>query len=213
MPERLYAFYTKIFGALALDDASGFEIRLANQTKLRFDKSERPWYYHFAFNIAENQIEQALKFVKKRFSILPEPDTGHEIIDFRSWNAHSIYFLDPANNIVEFIARHELHTHRPGHFDIDSILEISEIGTPCVDVQKTFTMLHEKCGLDRYSGNFETFCATGDEHGLFILKEKSGAWFPTDLELLLAPYRITTQSLNGTHSLKFDAGLLQSIVP
>ena len=41
--------------------------------------------------------------------------------------------------------------------------------------------LNEKTGIEVYDGNFERFCAIGDEHGLFIVINKAVKdWFPTN---------------------------------
>jgi catechol-2,3-dioxygenase len=150
-------------------------------SQLVFRPSEKEAYYHFAFNIPENQINQALQFVKRFASPLLDTETGETIIDFVNWNARAIYFLDPAGNIVEFIARHDLPNASNRRFSGNSLLEISEIGLPVGEVGRAFEELHEKLMIDRYSGNFERFCAAGDEHGLLILTETDRNWYPTEI--------------------------------
>jgi catechol-2,3-dioxygenase len=46
--------------------------------------------------------------------MLPIPERNRaagfppEVVDYSHWNAHSIFFLDPAGTVVEYIARHDL---------------------------------------------------------------------------------------------------------
>lgn len=210
--EALFSFYEMIFGDRLLRTPKGFKIRLPNRSHIQFEGSDQPWYYHFAFNIQEDQIEKAHAFVKRLTTPLPDPDTGDTLIDFPAWNAHSVYFRDPANNVVEFIARHDLNHSRKSSFNRDSILSISEIGTPSRDVKENFDILHA-CNLKRYSGDFKRFCAAGDEEGLFILKKTGGHWFPSFLDTIEAPYLADFETASGRHRIAYREGRLNLIVP
>ena len=54
--------------------------------------------------------------------MLPIPERNRaaglppDIVDYSHWNAHSIFFLDPGGNVVEYIARHDLKNGAPGAF-------------------------------------------------------------------------------------------------
>lgn len=75
-------------------------------TKLIFEQTnnaQKP-FYHFAFNIPSNKIEEALKWLKSKVELLWIEDYENCIAEFTNWNARSIYFLDPGGNIVELIA-------------------------------------------------------------------------------------------------------------
>lgn len=187
---ELQAFYANQLGLPCEKTSSGFQISLARGGVVEFVQSSHPWYYHFAFNIPENKIQEALEFVRRFAEPIRETETGSEIVDFLSWNAHSIYFFDPAGNIVELIARHDLKNTSSSPFSGGDLWEISEIGFPCSDVGKAFSVLHDTIGAQRYSGNFETFCAAGDEHGLFILTERDRNWFPTEKKSIAAPVKV-----------------------
>ena len=50
--------------------------------------------------------------------------------DFSAWNADALYFLDPAGNVVELIARHSLPNASDAPFGPDAFLEVSEVGMP-----------------------------------------------------------------------------------
>ena len=58
--------------------------------------------YHFALNIAERKIETARDWLATRTALIAG-DAG-EIITFAAWNAHALYFRDPAGNIGAYEA-------------------------------------------------------------------------------------------------------------
>ena len=92
-----------------------------------------------------------------------------------------MYFYDKDHNIVELIARKNLKNESDSAFDQNSFLEISEIGIPVKDIKPVFNRLNTTCGLDVFDGNFERFCAIGDDSGLFICVNKLVKdWFPTN---------------------------------
>lgn len=176
-------------------------------TTLRFVSSaqttHRP-YYHFAFNIPENKIEESLDWLKiRKISPVPDP-SGHEIVDFKNWNAHSIYFMDPVGNVVEFIARHDLDNTAMGAFGSHSVLSVSEIGMPVKNVRQAYDIAHSGLGVERYSGNHTTFCPTGSEEGLLIITGRDRNWFPTHKPSLPFPFRAELQHRNRRGTLDFD---------
>ena len=114
---------------------------------------------------------------KQRTEVLPFHSA--EIVDFKNWNAEALYFYDPAGNIVEFIARKNLKIESTQPFGPQSFQHISEIGLPVRDVRGTYHLLNEKCGLEKYSGDYERFCAIGTEKGLFItIDYRQKDWIP-----------------------------------
>lgn len=134
--------------------------------------------YHFAINIPSFKEVEALYWLKERVDILQFDEK--EIIDFSNWNAKAIYFYDLDKNIVEFIARKNLDYKSDFKFSTKSVLNISEIGLVSNQIHKTFHKLNELGFIEVYSGDFDRFCAVGDDNGLFILvNNKLKKWFPT----------------------------------
>lgn len=130
---ELKNFYSDILElGLIHESQYSFTVKTLN-SDITFLKSslENP-FYHFAFNIPENQIKQAKEWALQRFKLISL--NGEDEFDFLSWNAHSIYFYDPAGNILEFIARHNLNNKSDTDFSGKSILNVSEIGLPVDDV-------------------------------------------------------------------------------
>ena len=142
-----------------------------------YQKNATP--YHFAFNIPSNKADEALIWLKQRINILPF--NGKEMVDFKSWNAKALYFYDYDKNIVEFISRKNINMHSYVPFSSKDILNISEIGVSSTDMEKTFKTINVFKLIDVYSGNFERFCALGNDEGMFIIANPTvKKWFPND---------------------------------
>ena len=171
-------FYSEVIGLELIQKSDSQATFRIGKSKLVLAQSDGFRPYHFAFNIPANREKEALKWLRHRVEILDFE--GREIQDFDSWNAKAIYFYDTDRNIVEFIARKNLPNQSDDAFGSRSLLEISEIGMPVNDIEKAYDAINEIAQLKVYDGDFQRFCAIGDETGLFICidKEKK-TWFPT----------------------------------
>ncbi len=178
-PVELREFYRQ---ALELPVSAGPDDSLnvrAGSTELLFvrdEKNEKP-FYHVAFNIPENKLNQAIAWMKGRAELITQPSTGRVIFDYPNWNANSIYWYDPAGNILEFIARHNLKNARAGGFDSRDILHASEMGMVVPDVTIAIQELKRKTGVNDYIGVGNAFAPIGNEHGLFIVVRSDRKWF------------------------------------
>ena len=170
-------------------------------TEIIFEPAKQKSIYHFAFNIPENKIESALEWTKKRTQVV---NKGREIFHFESWNAHALYFFDPAGNIVEFIARHTLANSTKGSFSIKEVLYASELGMVVEDVPRAVADIDKNLGMKPYKGTSDQFAAIGDEHALLILVKKGRLWFGTD-DLPATPFPATAQ-ITGEGSKSLVAG-------
>lgn len=171
----------------------------AGRTTLVFVKAQPDFdgAYHFAFNIPENQIQQAKEWVLARTELLFD-ENKQDVFDFSNWNAHSIYFKDSAGNVLEFIARHDLKNDFDEKFESNQILNVSEIGLPSEDVMGLANELCAKLELSvfRQQPN-ENFTPVGDDNGLFILPIKNRIWFPNSgVPAKLLPIKIRGEA-NG----------------
>ena len=152
----------------------------AGDTRIVFseDRQAPDPFYHFAFNIPENKIVAAREWQLLRSSLLPIPERNRaaglppDIVDYSHWNAHSIFFLDPGGNVVEYIARHDLTNAAPGPFTSRDILGTSEIALIVDDVPGTVTHLRAMLALETYRGSSAEFAALGDEAGLVLVMRR-----------------------------------------
>jgi len=188
--EKQKRFYVNQLGFKLLEETDiHFSIQ-AGGTRLTFEKSFEPLYYHFAFNIPSFQIREAADWLRKqRIELMQYEDSC--FVMFESWNADAIYFYDLDGNIVEFIARKNLKITTDQIFSINSILNVSEIGMPVTDVEAMYHHLTGYSGLQQYSGDQHYFCTMGDEHGLFlIVDQKTKKWMPTELPAIPATFQM-----------------------
>lgn len=136
--------------------------------------------YHFAFNIPENKLEEAIKWCKNKVGLIVIEDES-VITNFDNWNANAVYFYDNNGNLLEFIARHDLNNTQTETFSSKSILNISEIGIVTENPLELGNQLKAEHKLDFFSknANSEFFAAIGDDEGLLIMVKPNRNWYPT----------------------------------
>lgn len=100
------------------------------ESEVTFKETEQPAFYHFAFNIPGNQFSMMKYFIKDRLSLNWED--GRDEVYFPSFDADSMYFEDPAGNIVELIGRRKRDLF--GDLTKESFINISEVGIVTTDV-------------------------------------------------------------------------------
>lgn len=176
------SFYAGILGLKVLLKNKNSISFKAGFSKLSFLKSEdiQP-RYHFAFNIPNNKLPQAIKWAHSRVSLIPIE--GSEVVaDFKKWNAKSIYFYDNNENILEFIARFDLNNTISTDFDIHSIQNISEIGLISDSPEKLAEELIQKYDLFYFEkgAQADRFKTLGSDEGLIIIVQSNHHWYPTN---------------------------------
>jgi catechol-2,3-dioxygenase len=172
-------FYANILELPVTLDSATLEVK-AGETNLVFTQapSEFIGAYHFAFNIPQNQYKAAKQWIASRIPLLQD-NTGKEDFESTTWNSTSLYFLDAAGNILEFIARQTLQNASNEEFTSRQILNVSEIGLPSEDVLELANDLVTRLGLSVYQQEpNENFTPVGDENGLLILPAKDRIWMP-----------------------------------
>ncbi len=172
-------FYTRVLELPAESLSSGLAIQ-AGSTEILFSQapSDFDGAYHFAFNIPENQFQNSRKWITSRISLLRDK-SGKEEFESKNWNSDSIYFLDAAGNVLEFIARHTLQDATDEGFDSRQILNVSEIGLPSENVIVLANELCTRLDLSVFKQDpNDNFTPVGDDNGLFILPLKDRIWMP-----------------------------------
>ncbi len=200
-------FYRDILGIKLKESHQDHFTLEIGSTQLTYQEAEPAAYYHFAINIPSYQIREAKEWISERTEILPFH--GAEIVDFKDWNAEALYFYDPAGNIVELIARKNLKIDGKPEFNAHSFLHISEIGLPVKNVKNAFQILHSRCGLNKYSGDYERFCAIGSETGLFItIDYKQKDWIPNGDKAFPFPFKMNFNHNQTSYTLVYRKEIL-----
>ncbi|OEY73201.1 VOC family protein [Salegentibacter salarius] len=185
-----------------------FEVETGYST-LRCQQKENATAYHIAFHIPDNQHKEALEWVKERVPVLR--GNGQEIVDFMAWSAKSLYFYDKDKNIIEFISRESFSKPGSALFSEKSILGISEVGLVTENITEKFNFLNANFELEKYDGDFEHFCAIGDDEGLLItINQKLKDWFPTDDKAFKSEFKIEFSHQEKQHSLIFEDDQLKA---
>lgn len=176
--DEMARFYGRDLGLPVRSVSSESLVVGAGATEITFVHTAEPDlfpFYHFAFNIPENKILSARSWQLERSPLFLTPDNlrdpqfPEDVRHFRSWNAHSVFFWDPAGNVVEYIARHDLDNPAEGPFTSRDILYASEIAFVVEDVPGAASRLETTLSLPQYQSASEVFHATGDETGLLLL--------------------------------------------
>lgn len=186
--DEMKAFYTKSLEMVLLEETADSFMVMAGASRLRFIRGTDEPFYHFAFNIPENKVDQAKVWLEDRVELIEEE--GDTLVFFPHWNAHSLYFCDPAGNIVELIARHNLANRAAGPFTAADILCVSEIGMPVDDVIDTIGKMQAELNLSTWREPSNQFAPVGDEDGLMIVVPKGRVWFMSNREAGMFPLRV-----------------------
>ncbi len=173
-------FYKELGFNIVSEGEKFFSIS-AGPSTLRFvqDDTVKNPFYHFAFNIPQNKIEEAHGLMSQKTKLTKRMNS-EEIIYLPNFNAHSIFFEDPCRNIVEFIARHDLKNDQQQHFDIKDLINISEIGLVTDDVLAVSDELNTKLNVSAYNTPGENFSPIGAEDGLIIIVKKGRIWLMSE---------------------------------
>ena len=151
-------------------------------------------FYHFAINIPSNKIDEAKTWLSPRADLVWMDDYKNDIADFRNWNAKSVYFYDPAGNILELIARFDLDNKRDEPFSSAQFLGISEMGvvTKLDDLDNAANRLLKDYDLNYFvrQSPLPQFRAIGDNNGLFIMVPEKRNWYPTTKPCEIFPMKV-----------------------
>ena len=176
-------FYKKTLGLIPFfteKDALFFQVGF---TKLIFKKSEglKP-VYHFAIDVPNNRFFDAHHHIKQHTDIIPVE--GEEIGIFVNWDAKSFYFYDNNGNIVECITRYPNRAYDDEPFSNRSFISISEIGLVTNNVNELADTFVKEEGVPIFKRQprSDTFTASGDDEGLFIIAAKGRDWYPTNVK-------------------------------
>jgi catechol 2,3-dioxygenase-like lactoylglutathione lyase family enzyme len=202
-------FYSRVFHFPILSAAADEIEFQAGSSRLTFQQSPLPVKgpYHFAFNIPENQFDKAAQWIRQQVALIPD-ESGQDTFYSESWEAHMLYFYDPAGNILELIARHSLPSASHSPFSGLSLLGISEIGIAVDDVPAKAAAIASRAQTTVYRESIsDTFAAVGDEQGLFIVVKIGRIWFPnTGKAAGPLPLTVLTQSSAGRLTWQFPEG-------
>ncbi|WP_433751510.1 VOC family protein [Paenibacillus amylolyticus] len=159
-------------------------------TRMIFKQCETPRapFYHVAWMIPTNRFKEAKQWAASRVVLSREGDRDETYST--NWNSHSLYFEDPAGNIIELIAHHRIQNESDHDFSTQDILQVCEVGLVTEDVLSTVNEL-QRIGLTRWGEVSDTFAPIGDVHGLFIVVKKDRKWFFSTQKAEIYPLEVS----------------------
>ncbi|MBX0333417.1 VOC family protein [Pontibacter sp. HSC-14F20] len=194
-PAELKAFYTQVLGLpLLSEDDQSFSIKAGYSTlTFRTADTSQKGGYHLAFHLPGHKIQEAAAWIQDRVAFLYEPGATAPVVEHENWQAKSLYFYDPAYNLLEFIS----HSTTPASsttFGPEQLTGIAEVGLPVTDVAGFAQELREKFELPRWKSATALFEAVGDAEGLLIVVQAQRPWFPTQNPALPLPMHVVVQT-------------------
>lgn len=205
--KQMMAFYGEKLGFHILEKSpKGFQIAVGNSI-LAFElvSTKVQKQYHFAFNIPSNLFEDAKVWIQKKYIPLLTHQ-GKDEVFFQNINAHSLYFYDPEENVVEFIARHDVNPIvEVDKFSVQTIIDIGEMNLTTDDLLHVGEQLMDigipvrnNESIDETSLNF-----MGEiEDGVHLLLGPSKRnWFFSQKDAIVSPIII---EVNDTVRLQID---------
>nr|WP_321246786.1 VOC family protein [uncultured Psychroserpens sp.] len=193
-------FYKDVLGCNQLkddDDHISFQI---GESVLSFQYREQMKPSHLAINIPSQMVHQALDWLEERIEVIPSGDD--KITDFENWKAKAVYFYDADKNIMEFIARERIEGYSTDSFSEENMLSISEMALAVLDIESVYKTINAIKSIPIFDGNFDRFCALGNDDGLFIIIDKTKKkWYPTNDEAFTSEFVI-----KGDYNFKFENG-------
>jgi len=209
---RLHAlrdFYRSILKLKVQDESeTSINIQIGASLLVIEETKEGEPFYHFAINIPANKIEEAKAWLLfKEIELIWMEDYKSDIADFNNWHAKSVYFFDPAGNIVELIARFDLANETHESFFSDQFLNISEIGLvfPQDEIDTQVRRIIKETGISFFLKQppMQQFKVLGDDEGLFIIVTENRNWYPTSKVSGIYPLEITFENGDRTEVLRY----------
>lgn len=173
-------YITKFDFPLISEEKNSFTLKVGETavTFIEAPLNEKP-FYHFAFDIPANQFEEAKAWTKGKITLSEEQ--GEDDVYFAGIDAKSIYFEDPAGNIVEFICRLSEGKQSTEPFNASSLQKMSEMSLVVADKLSAVSALHTISIFERDQKEITaeglTFVGERDDASYLLFVNEGRRWF------------------------------------
>ncbi len=207
--KTLQEFYSSILELpVQSPDEHKINIKIGDSDLVFTETSTAEPFYHYAINIPANKIEEAKDWSNNKVKLLWMEDYKSEIADFVNWHAKSVYFYDPAGNIVELIARFDLDNNASETFSSHQLLSVNEAGLVFSDenFDKEIMHLENLYSLSYFDKQppLPKFRAMGDDQGLFVIVPQHRNWYPTDKPSGIFPMIVEFDNKENSYNLEMS---------
>lgn len=200
-------FYTETLGfPLVEETATAFTVQIGtSQLRFELDTTQQPKQYHFAFNVPGDAFRLAKDWLRHRVPLLNED--GEDEIFFENINAHSVYFYDTDENVVELIARHDVNPDKAlEKFTVRDILDIGEMNVTTPDVASVGAQFAELGVFHRYhqpiNVDFLNFLGASEDGTHLLLGREDRTWLFSPKPAITSPLVL---ELDGNLHVRLDA--------
>lgn len=184
----LKRFYRNVMGLDIINSSTEeFTVKVGEST-ITFQQSDQPAFYHFAINVPGNQFSMIKYWMQERLTLNREKAVDQ--IYFSNFDADSIYFEDPAGNIIELIGRRNRDVF--GNVTIDSFLNVSEVGIVTPNVTDVGDQLQD-FGIPLWQGtevDSESLNFLGENDAFIVLVPPKRRWYFSKRESETYPLEI-----------------------
>lgn len=190
--KEMQEFYSEILGfSLISSSDTSFEVQIGTSS-LSFMQPEnmKEIQYHFALNIPSNQFKEAKNWVQTKVDLLEED--GADEVFFERSNAHSVYFLDPSENVVELIAHHDVSpSSQEVPFSSKMIFNISEMNITTDNILHVGETL-KQLGIpvrhnDQLTENTLNFIGEHEDGTFLLLGPSDRTWYFSSKKAIVSP--------------------------
>ena len=183
--ETLREFYSSILELpVQVSNDREMIVKIGNSKLIFVETKNSEPFYHFAINIPSNKIEEARAWLSGKLNLIWIEEYKNDIAEFVTWRARSVYFFDPAGNILELISRFDLKNEVAQQFSSQQFLSISEVGLVFEkdEFEQRTNALLKDYPLTYFNKQppLPQFRAIGDDEGLFVVVPSHRNWYPTD---------------------------------
>lgn len=187
--KQLQRFYGNILELpITASSDEQFTVKVGT-SEISFRQSDQPSFYHFAINIPGNQFSLMKYWLKDRLTLNRE--SGIDEVYFPSFDADSVYFEDPAGNLIECIGRRKRDLF--GHVTTASFLNVSEVGIATPFVSDVGDALQD-FGIPLRHGtevNPKTLNFLGKDDAFVVLVPTNRKWYFSKRNAETHPLEIT----------------------
>lgn len=179
---------------LISEEHNRFTIKVGKSTVtfMKAPLEEKP-FYHFAFDVPSNQFEEAKAWTKGKVELSQEQ--GEDEVYFAFSDAKSIYFEDPAGNIVELICRFSDAKQSDEPFTAASLQKVSEMSIVVTDKLHAVSSLHEVSIFERdreeISADGLSFMGEREDATYLLFVNEGRTWFFSNKKSTAFPVEIT----------------------
>lgn len=183
--KTLQEFYSSVLELpVESPDERKIKIKIGDSDLIFTETTTGEPFYHYAINIPANKIEEARDWLRNKVKLLWMEDYKNDIADFVNWHAKSVYFYDPAGNIIELITRFDLDNNANETFSPRQWLSVNEVGLVFTNenFEEEVMSLQKSYSLSYFDKQppLPKFRAMGDDEGLFVIVPEHRNWYPTD---------------------------------